>query len=136
MLVHFFILGTGYSLDKNVKHCQFPRAGRKVPKFYIQPKKCVICSNSSLFFIFQRGLFYVNNNSRTFLNQNLIFFIHKNQLEKSILTMDRKRMKNRSNKGLKYQLQALLCICQRLDTKYYTSVACASSFLLISNILI
>ena len=38
--------------------------------------------------------------------------------------------------GLKYQLQALLWICQILDTKCYTSVACASSFLLISNILI
>ena len=47
----FFISGTRYSLGKNVKHCQFSRAGRKVTKFYIQPKNCGICSNSSLFFI-------------------------------------------------------------------------------------
>ena len=85
MLVHFFILGTGYSLDKNVKHCQFLRAGRKVPKFYIQPKKCVICSNSSLFCIFQMGLFEANNNSRTCLNQNKIFIIHKNQLREKYI---------------------------------------------------
>ena len=41
MFVHFLNLGNQYSLGKNVKHCQFPGGGggRKVPKFYIQPKK-------------------------------------------------------------------------------------------------
>ena len=39
----FFILGTRYLLDKNVKYCQFPSAGNKVPKFNIQPLNCVIC---------------------------------------------------------------------------------------------
>ena len=67
------------SLGKNVEHSLFSLAGRKVLKFYVQPKKCVMCSNSSLFFI-PKGLFQVNNRSRTCLNQNWTFITYKNQL--------------------------------------------------------
>ena len=39
----WYIFKFGYSLGKNVEHGQFSQARRKGGKFYILPKKCVIC---------------------------------------------------------------------------------------------